>query len=158
MKIVLHKALWQMLGLVLIASVVGVVVNQFRSDGISLRASEEGESGIGVLEGGTISLEEAHEGFQSKGSLFIDARSPELFSHGHIQGAKNLPWAEVIQNPGALSDLPECIVIVVYDDGQEASAMNLAAFLMAFGYKSTRILDGGWSGWKQAGFPIEIIK
>ena len=146
-----------MLGLVLVSSAVGVVVNQVRSDGISLRAGEGAILGVGFLEGGTIRLEEAHEGFQTKGSLFIDARSPELFNQGHIPGARNLPWAEVIQNPGAISDLPQDTVIVVYDDGQKVSAMNLAIFLISLGHKSTRILDGGWIGWKEAGFPTETI-
>ena len=159
MKGIIHKALWQMLGLVLISSVVGVVVNQVRPDGISLRAGESEMVGVGFLEGGTIRLEEAHEGFQSKDSFFIDARSPELFNQGHIPGARNLPWAEVIQNPGAISGLPKDTVIIVYDEGrEEVSAMNLAVFLISLGHKSTRILDGGWSGWKEAGFPSETIK
>jgi len=142
-----------MLGLVLIASVVGVVVNQIRPDGISLRANEAEVLGVGFLEGGTIGLEEAHKGFQAKGTLFVDARSPDLFSQGHIPGAKNLPWAEVARNPDAISSLPKGIEIIVYDDGMEVSAMNLAVFLSSVGHKTTRILDGGWSAWKSAGLP-----
>ena len=158
MKIVLHKALWQMLSLVLMASVAGVVANQVRPDGISLRVGQGEMSGVGFLEGGTISLEQAHEGFRAKGILFIDARSPSLFANGHIPKAKNLPWAEVAKNPGVVSDLPRGTPIVVYDDGQEVSAMNLAIFLVSIGHKSTRVLDGGWTGWKSAGFPVETVK
>jgi len=50
-----------MLGLALLASIVGVAVNQVRPDGISLRASEEEVSGIGLIQGGTIGLEEARD-------------------------------------------------------------------------------------------------
>ena len=121
-----------------------------------MTASEGEVLTVGLLEGGTICLEEALQAFRSKGILFIDARSPELFSQGHIRGAKNLPWAEVIQNPGQVSDLPEGTSIIVYDDGQDVSAMNLAVFLVSIGHKSTRVLDGGWTGWKSAGFRSKL--
>ena len=157
MKRVLREGFRQMLGLVLLATTVGVSVNLIRPNGIPLRLAQGNGPGIGFLEGGMITLEEARDILMTGKALFIDARSPALFKQGRIVGARNIPWAEAMQTPDILSGLPQDTLFIVYDDGQEALAMNLASFLVSFGHHGTRVLGDGFSRWAKEGLPRESV-
>ena len=105
--------------------------------------------------------------------LIVDTQPKEAYNLGHIKGAINFPWAMDIQSPEGLP--PDKILILycdcVHSDASESGfgqstgqpdscsgddATEVANQLMIkFGYKNIRILEGGWSGWQQLGYPVD---
>ncbi len=49
---------------------------------------------------------------------------------------------------------PEATLVVVYDDSKFAFAARLWWLLRYYGHDRVAILDGGWSGWQAAGYPV----
>jgi rhodanese-related sulfurtransferase len=109
------------------------------------------------------------------GFLVVDVQPNAAYSMGHILGAVNFPWAMDLKSPGTL---PRDKTLILYCDCgsvaeaggfgfgiTESAAMcdskddsaDLAEQLVAkFGYRDIRVLAGGWSKWKQLGFPVAI--
>ncbi|WP_070119379.1 rhodanese-like domain-containing protein [Bacillus marinisedimentorum] len=85
--------------------------------------------------------------------LFIlDIRSPEDFTKGHINGAVNIPFAQVGQK---MAEIPkDKQVAVVCYSGQTAS--QTAAVLKMAGF-NTIILKGGFPAWEKGGFDISTL-
>jgi len=102
-----------------------------------------------------ISLDEAATKFQSRNTLFIDAREPEDYEFGHIKGAINLPydyledyWDDIIK------DISPDREIVVYCSGSECeSSLFLGRELSETGYNHVYIFYGGWREWERSGLP-----
>lgn len=106
--------------------------------------------------------------------LVVDTQPKGAYDLGHIKGAINFPWAMDIKSPGKL---PKDKILILYCDcamegnstdifeqltGKSGScssdddSTDVAGQLMSkFGYKNIKILEGGWSRWKQLGYPIE---
>ena len=91
------KMIWQSAAIVLLATAIGLLVNQVRPSRLTLVAdwSTEAELAPESGESMVISLDEAQELFWSGAAVFLDARSSELYQHGHIAGARNLPGESV---------------------------------------------------------------
>lgn len=87
--------------------------------------------------------------------VVLDAQPPSAFQMGHIKGAINFPWAENIEHPAAL---PRDKTLVVYCDcAHEEDSSDLAEQLMRkFGYRDVKVLEGGWSKWRDLGYPWEF--
>lgn len=49
-----------------------------------------------------VSLKEAKAAYESKSAVFVDVRSAESYSQGHIPGAINIPLAEMESRAGEL--------------------------------------------------------
>lgn len=126
--------------------------NVFDSDSVWLSPSyEEGDPPA-------IHLGLAYDRFLSKRYLFVDAREPEEYETGHIEGAISLPfdsfddyWPEV--QPLMPVDKP----LVIYCSGSECeSSLNLARLLVEeFGYAEVEIFFGGWRAWYNNRLPLE---
>jgi rhodanese-related sulfurtransferase len=152
------QAIWQSGAIVLVAIAVGLLVNQVRSGRLALVAdwSPKGQlatdSGINL----EIPLEDAQALAFPRMALFLDARSPELYTEGHIQGALNLPWDEFEKHfPQVMDGVPEDTTIVTYCDGETCSlSKDLAFALLQKGYFNVRVLVNGWTLWQQSGLPI----
>jgi rhodanese-related sulfurtransferase len=89
--------------------------------------------------------------------LFLDARSPDLYREGHIQGARNLPWESFDDffDP-VMKDVPRDAFIVAYCDGEGCSlSEEVAKDLLSIGYENVRVLFNGWTRWTEAGLPVE---
>jgi 3-mercaptopyruvate sulfurtransferase SseA len=106
--------------------------------------------------------------------LVVDTQPKGVYDLGHIKGATNFPWATDIRSPG---DLPRDKVLILYCDCAHAEdsigvsdqlssksdscsadddSTYVAEQLMSkFGYKSIKILEGGWSKWQQLGYPVD---
>lgn len=106
--------------------------------------------------------------------LVVDTQPKEAYDLGHIKGAINFPWAMDIKTPGGL---PKDKTLILYCDcasgedpadvfGQATSgsascpseddSIDVANQLMSkFGYKNIKVLEGGWSRWRQLGYPTE---
>ncbi len=105
--------------------------------------------------------------------LVVDTQPKGAYDLGHITGAINFPWAMDIKNPGTL---PRDKTLIVYCDcGHEEAlgnpilqlmdvapicdskddSVDVAEQLMTkFGYTKIKVLAGGWSKWRQLGYPV----
>jgi len=99
-----------------------------------------------------ISQEDAFKLYQEGKATFIDVRSNEQFSHGHIKGALSIPRSQIIGRFGEV--IPGKTVITYCACGAEESSGAATATLMSHGVKNIFALKGGWKDWKSAGRPI----
>ncbi|MGC9967666.1 MAG: rhodanese-like domain-containing protein [Syntrophobacteraceae bacterium] len=152
--------LWQMALIVLMAVALSLGVNHFRRAGLPLagdlspKASSSGEK---TVEEQIISIEEARALFLTNGAVFVDARPPEVYRHGHIRGALNLPLDSLDEFlPDFMAQIPPDSLIITYCDGQICHlSKEVALQLSAKGYSHVQVLVNGWSVWKDAGLPTE---
>ena len=142
----------------LIAIVLGLIVNQLRSDSMPLLGDWSPEARITTKFGRNILIpfDEAKDKFFSGGALFLDARTPELYEKGHIQGARSLPIGEFDQLADKVfMDFPEATLFVTYCDGGNCVlSAELALRLKEIGYENVRVLHNGWSLWKSHQLPF----
>lgn len=92
----------------------------------------------------------------SAGGLLVDARSPELFAMGHIEGASSLPLADI---EALLADFVGRIdkdrVIVTYCSGFGCpDSFDLGVRLIEEGYRDVRVFEGGYPEWRDAGLAV----
>jgi len=153
------RTVWQSGAMVLLACVIGLLVNESRSDRLPLVAGCSPEVRLTTDAGDSmlVSIEEAEHLCLDKKAVFLDARSPEEYARGHISCAENVPW----QGFEAYMDrvwgvIPEDAWIVTYCDGETCSlSEDLARELIAMGYKQVKVLFNGWTRWKEAGLPVK---
>ncbi len=117
-------------------------------------------------QGGKISLDFAsrlHEKFLAgEPILFLDARNPEDFAGGHIEGALNMPHSRLSGGDGldemAMYATPgDGTLLVVYCTGGDCEASEDAAILLeAAGYDNIAIMADGYDAWHDAGLPVEV--
>ena len=114
-----------------------------------------------------ITLAEAEDLFNRRmggeeGLLFIDSRSREEFSAGHIPGALPVPLEEIKRSgspeAGPESSLPLAFpgaqTLVVYCEGGDCrTSLALAKIIHDRGYTDIRVFAGGWLEWNAAGLP-----
>jgi len=152
----------QTLALSLLATLLGLLVNQVRSDSIPLLGDWSPEARVRLKFGKNILIpfDEAKDKFLTGAAVFIDARTPELYQEGHIQGALSVPLAEFDQMmERVLTELPEEALIVTYCDGEDCDlSAQLALKLREIGYENVRVLHNGWSLWKNHHLPIQNEK
>ena len=87
------------------------------------------------------------------GFVLLDVRSPQLFSDGHVAGAKNLPHARIIERN--LAEYPSDALFVVYCDGPHCNGADRAAVNLAKLGRKVKKMIGGIEGWKDEGFALE---
>ncbi|MCT7985499.1 rhodanese-like domain-containing protein [Laspinema sp. A4] len=84
----------------------------------------------------------------------IDVREPGEFAGEHIKGATLLPLSQFDPNSPKLQGKKD---IVLYCQSGNRSR-QAAQKLLAAGVPDVMQLKGGITGWKQAGYPIEVNK
>lgn len=108
-----------------------------------------------------VDLHQARNIFQFAGNLtlWIDARSPELFEKGHIRGALLLDFYDqeaTIFDVIAAIDARQTIALVVYCKGKECTDSHfLAEDLQALGYDNLFVYKDGFDDWFKAGLPVD---
>jgi rhodanese-related sulfurtransferase len=149
----------QTLALALSAGLLGLFLNQLRSDSMPLLGDWSPEARVTLKFGKNILIpfDEAKDRFFKGSAVFIDARAPEHFQEGHIQGAFNLPLAEFDHMiDKVLPHLPEEALIVTYCDGEDCDlSAKIALKLKEIGYDNVRVLFNGWSLWKSHPLPFK---
>lgn len=98
--------------------------------------------------------------FEKKEALFVDARESSVYSDGHIKGAISMPLGEFETR---LKDLRSKTTLdsplVLYCSGYGChDSKSLGEKLMADGYRTILIYEGGYPEWKDAGLPVEGAK
>jgi len=152
---------------ILVGSAIGLTYNAVSPSGIALVGNwspKTTSDSLAVPYGyeedtdpPAISLDYAMMKFQSRNTIFLDARYPEDFRAGRIKGAINLPYEESEEYaPQVLPQLPKEEEIIAYCDGTECeSSLLLARELRELGYKDVKVFFGGWQEWLKAGLPVE---
>lgn len=84
------------------------------------------------------------------GAVILDVRGADEFATGHLANSRNIPVAELDKRAGELpAGKP---LVVLCDSGSRAA--RAAAALRRAGRTDVFCLNGGLSGWKQAGLPV----
>jgi rhodanese-related sulfurtransferase len=94
--------------------------------------------------------------FDAKAATIVDAREPADYAEGHIPGAINLPYDEVVTDGERLEKFdPKGKPIIVYCGGGTCElSMNLGFALVNAGKKKVLVYMGGWPEWSTSGNPI----
>jgi len=167
----MKKLLTEIFIILAISLVVGILNNSFSSNRISWVghwpsfSNSEDDSTWDCLscEPGDpplLTLSEASALYQNPEIIFIDARFPEEYESGHIQGAYllsfeaedeefDIQWAIIKPHLDSNSQ------IVTYCSGVDCeSSLHLARYLRDdFGFTNVRIFFGGWRRWSDAELP-----
>lgn len=90
------------------------------------------------------------------GGLIVDARSPELYAVGYIDGAVSLPLAEIdAALPDFIARVDKNRTLVIYCSGFGCpDSFDLAMRLIEAGYTDVRVFEGGYPEWRDAGLPV----
>lgn len=85
-----------------------------------------------------------------KGFTLVDGRSPAEFNGEHVIGAMNIPL-RMLRNLNSLRDGD----LVIYGSGSDdRKLLREANTLSKSGFKSIRVLNGGFRGWIASGHPV----
>jgi rhodanese-related sulfurtransferase len=79
--------------------------------------------------------------------MVIDARDPSQFAKGHIPGAINMDWRQVLAKR---STIPKNKPVLIYCNTGSLSAQAGFALRVA-GWDNVKILQGGMEEWKAKG-------
>jgi rhodanese-related sulfurtransferase len=79
--------------------------------------------------------------------MVIDARDPAQFAKGHIPGAINMDWRQVLAKRNTI---PKNKPVLIYCNTGSLSAQAGFALRVA-GWENVRILQGGMSEWQAKG-------
>lgn len=98
---------------------------------------------------------------QSDTALFIDARTPERYSAGHIPGAMNLRTPDIDLRYGTDPALERYKHLIIYGENPGTASVNaMAKRMIEVGYngfvkKRVKVYLDGWEEWEITGLPIE---
>lgn len=154
------KILGQAVLLAVVGSVVGLVVNAVRSEGLALVAEKPYELYVPCpmmpSEASPVKASEL-EGDLSAWQI-IDARPDAAKASQHIPGAQVLPY-HPLKSPDAnvlaeLKALGPNSLLVVGDTAIDSGRL-LAAELSEAGCLGVRYLEGGFAAWREAGRAVE---
>ena len=96
--------------------------------------------------GGTIFPEQIPKE-EWKKFFIIDARDKDQFAKGHIPGAVNIEWRQVLNKR---NEIPKTKPVIIYCNTGSLSAQGGFALRVA-GYDNVRILQGGFVDWQAKG-------
>lgn len=91
------------------------------------------------------------------GEKFIDARSPEEFSEGHIKGAINIPFYESEKYLDVINSLNKNAIIVIYCSSNECDVSTLSGDeFYKMGFKKVHVFVGGREEWVKNKYPTSL--
>jgi rhodanese-related sulfurtransferase len=105
--------------------------------------------------------EKAYKAYLTGDYLFLDARSPEEYEDGHVEGAINFFFegddATFEQHLAQFEELAtDTTHLVTYCSGTECDASLMLARYLYYnmGYKNISIYFGGWKFWQDNQLPV----
>ncbi len=120
----------------------------------SLLIAKNDEPIKSIQEPKAIKLDFAYKLFLD-GVKFIDARSADEFSEGHIKGAVNIPFYGSENYLDVINSLNKNEIIVTYCSGADCDISILSGDeLFEMGYKRVYIFIGGLEEWTKNNYPI----
>ncbi len=163
LKKLLRKGFRESLGILILAGCLAFGINLTRQKSLDILGPtplpvepptilDKPETVAGVRE---ISLDEAIDRFRKGSALFVDARSPEDYRNGHIDGAINIPDQsfEDYIGPFLAATAPDT-VLITYCEGKACTlSQNLAEKLILAGFDKVYHLRDGWGEWERNELP-----
>ncbi len=122
------------------------------------------EQGLHVAEAGVLKAE-----ISNPGVLVIDARSPEDYAKGHLQGAVNMPPSQLtvsVPVPGTIAPQAQVEKVLsenginrdtklyIYDNNSGVNASRLWWTLSVYGHKQVFVINNGETAVVAAGLPL----
>jgi 3-mercaptopyruvate sulfurtransferase SseA len=153
--------------IIVIAALLGIIVNAVRPGGVSLiqrgapvstiKSRAVPDSLATETVEGIVSLSEMKRIYDEGIAFIIDARSPSEYAAGHIPGAINIPHDRVPEYLDVLSsEVPMDMEVVIYCQGPACDFSDrLATEMKILGYQNVRVFPGGWEQWTAAGYPVD---
>jgi len=92
----------------------------------------------------------------ASGGWIVDARSPDLFAMGSIDGALSLPLVDIdVFLPDFLTRVAKDQVVIIFCSGFGCpDSFDLGVLLIELGYQDVRVFEGGYPEWRDAGLPV----
>jgi rhodanese-related sulfurtransferase len=84
-------------------------------------------------------------------ALVVDVCEATEFAQGHINGARNIPLAQLAEGKGLPGKKQQAILVTCASGARAAKA---AAQLKAQGYENVQVLGGGMNAWRTANLPV----
>ena len=103
------------------------------------------------MAGATLGTLQATRMMNDQGAVVVDVRPSTEFAAGHLPNARNIPNEDLAKRVGELPAGKPVIVVCANGSGRAGKA---AAALRAAGRQEVFCLEGGISGWQQAGLPL----
>ncbi len=154
-RILLEAAVILTLGVV-----IGLSLNyRLVLDAFSGRLSAPAPVAVEPAEGELFPLPVDLKGVQDlvqKGALVVDSRIGELYTDGHIQGARSLPLADFAERfPQFQAEIPPETTLILYCSGYGCpDSFDLGMLLLKEGYRDVQVYEGGYPEWRDAGLPV----
>ncbi|MFX1284143.1 MAG: rhodanese-like domain-containing protein [Promethearchaeota archaeon] len=118
-------------------------------------SSESSHLSVGVISKesySTIPVSEAKALIDNSTDLFIlDVRTESEFKDGHIQGAYLIPHPDIIDHQDELPTNKSQSILVYCRSGRRSAIASDT--LDSLNYTKIYNMDGGFSAWKNAGYP-----
>jgi rhodanese-related sulfurtransferase len=156
---------WQLAAVLLTAAALGLSSNQLRTTRLPLIGNWSPEAQLTMESGESlvVSLTDTEMMYFAHAAIFLDARSPQLYDEGHIEGALNLPWLNYLpweeldtRIAETLRDFSLETTFVTYCDGEGCSlSKELALAMRERGYTDVRVLVNGWTLWQNKRLPVD---
>lgn len=99
-----------------------------------------------------LSVTEAVVLMNRKSALVLDVREVDEFAQGHLQGARQVPLAQLADRVSEIQKFKEKPVLLVCQRGRRANAA--AKLLKAQGFTQLNVLKGGMAAWVEAKMPV----
>lgn len=112
-------------------------------------------SGVGAG-GNSVGTAEAVRLINREKGVLIDVSDAAEYAAGHAGGARNVPLAQLGDNPAAVKGLPSnktLPLLLLCTSG--ARAGRAAALLRKAGFEKAVAIAGGTAAWREAHLPIE---
>jgi rhodanese-related sulfurtransferase len=154
---------WQLTLVVLTAAALGLCCNQVRTTRLPLIGNWSPEAQLTTASGDSlaVALADAEGMYYAHSAVFLDARSPEVYDEGHIEGALNVPWENApwddfdAKLASTLRDFSTETTFIAYCDGDGCSlSRELAMAMLERGYTEVRVLVNGWTLWQDKRLPV----
>jgi rhodanese-related sulfurtransferase len=157
MQTMLKQTLIEAIIVLALSVVLCLVVTALRPPGLALfrQSPERGVPADQPTATSAIPLAEAVQRFDDGKTLFADARSPEDYAAGHVDGAFSLSLYQFDEwiADFLVSTAPET-PIVTYCEGADCYlARELAERLAELGFETVFFLEDGWGQWQAQGLP-----
>lgn len=149
----MKRFLTQSIGIIVISSIVGLLVNAVSSPSLPLiRPPDEREEKWTIIPG-----EEVLQHLQDGSAIFVDARDAKYYNEGHIPSAINLPATSFGEAFAEMGDsLPREFLIIVYCQGGACDeSHDVLDHLELLDFQELALYKGGWMEWEQNGHPAE---
>ena len=139
------------------ALAAGFAVNQVNDQGIPWRLLVPAFSRDRIpARLGYLSVETMQHLLESEGAMVWDIRPADDYRIDHIPNAESVPFIDFLRRPARypLPDRKDVLIVYDFEPGSPRARI-LGRWLVRQGLVQTRMLYPGFSGWLEAGLPVE---